>query len=121
MKSSAAFLAMLVAAAAAGEGWRAVYLGPNLPAVDIAASAATVQASVVALSVVHADGDSTIRELRETRSLLAGSALLVVGGTAAARIARSLGDTEIRVLQDLATLRELLRERRSALPAVAAD
>ena len=113
--------AMLVAAVAAGEGWKAVYLGPSLPAADIATAAAQVGASVVALSVVHTDGDATVRELRAARSLLPASALLVLGGMAAARLERSLGDKELRVLEDLLALRILLRERRTIGSAVAAD
>jgi len=113
--------AMLVAAAAAGEGWSSVYLGPNLPAMDIAAAAEQVGASVVALSIVYVDSDATVQEIRETASRLPGSTLLVIGGTAAARLERSLDTTRIRVLPDLAAFRALLRERGAAATTVAAD
>lgn len=113
--------AMLVAAAAAGEGWSPIYLGPNLPAMDIAAAAEQVGASVVALSIVYVDSDATIQEIRETASRLPGSTLLVIGGTAAARLERALDTTRIRVLPDLAAFRALLRERAAAATTDEAD
>ena len=112
---------MLVAAAAASEAWRVLYLGANLPAGDIAAAATQVQASVVALSVVYVDGEVALRELRETASGLPAETLMVIGGTVAARLERSLGDSQIRVLGDLDALRATLRERRARQPGIAAD
>jgi methylmalonyl-CoA mutase cobalamin-binding subunit len=87
-----------------------VYLGANLPAADIVAAATQVGATAVALSVVYADGDATLRELRRTAEGLPGGVTLLVGGMAAGRLERSLGDEKIRVLGDLASLRETLRE-----------
>ena len=113
--------AMLVAAAAASEAWHVLYLGANLPAGDIVAAATQVQASVVALSAVYVDGEVALRELRETVSGLPVETLMVIGGTAAARLERSLGDTRIRVLRDLDALRATLRERRAGQTGIAAD
>ena len=112
--------AMLAVAAAAGEGWRPVYLGPDLPADDIAAAAEQIGARAVALSLVHGDGQATLRQLEEIARLLPESTTLIAGGVAAVRLERSLADTRILVLRDLESLRSVLRERGSALP-VAAD
>ena len=46
------FGALVVAAAAAADGWRVTYLGTELPAEDIAEVAARMRARAVALSVV---------------------------------------------------------------------
>jgi MerR family transcriptional regulator, light-induced transcriptional regulator len=113
--------AMLVAAAAASEAWRVLYLGANLPAGDIAAAATQAQASVVALSVVYVDGEVALRELQETANGLPAETLMIIGGTAAARLERSLGDSRIRVLADLDALRATLRERRTRQTGIAAD
>ena len=113
--------AMLVAAAAAGEGWRVLYLGANLPLGDIVAAAKQVRASAVALSLVYADGEQALRELRETANGLPVEIPIFVGGMAAVRLGRSLGDPRIRVLGDLDALRLALRERRSGESRVAAD
>jgi MerR family transcriptional regulator, light-induced transcriptional regulator len=113
--------AMLVAAAAASEGWRVVYLGPNLPATDIVAAASQVGANAVALSVVYSDSDHTVRELRMTAGSLPPGVIMLIGGMAAMRLERALTDTGIRVLRDLDALRSLLRGYRAGQPRVAAD
>lgn len=113
--------AMLVAVAASAEGWRTEYLGPNLPAVDIVAAAVQVRARVVALSVVCGDGDAPLRELREIAVALPAGTTFVIGGMAAVRLERSLGDTRVRVVKDLSAFRDLLRERNGQSPSVAAD
>jgi methylmalonyl-CoA mutase cobalamin-binding subunit len=113
--------AMLVAAAASGEGWSVLYLGPNLPAVDIVAAAAQVGASAVALSFVYSDSDNTVRDLRTIASTLPAGVLLLVGGTAAVRLERVLADIDLRIVRDLDTMRMLLRDRRDARPPMAAD
>ena len=112
--------AMLVVAAAAGEAWRPIYLGPDLPAGDIASAAKQIGARAVALSLVHGDGKATVRQLEEIARLLPESTTLIVGGVAAVRLERLLADTRILVLHDLESLRAVLRERRP-VATVAAD
>lgn len=102
--------AMLVAAVAAGEGWNVWYLGANLPAADIVAAASQVGARVVALSVVYADGETMVRELRTTAGKLRSGMSMLIGGTAAVRLERALDDTGIRVIGDLEGLRRALRD-----------
>ena len=113
--------AMLVAAAAAGEGWRVLYLGANLPAGDIISAATQVRATAVALSLVYADSELALRELREIANGLPADTLIFVGGMAAARLERSLGDSRIRVLTDINGLRLALRELRVDRSAAAAE
>ena len=96
--------AALVAAAAANKGWRVTYLGPSLPAEEIASAALQSHARAVALSVVHpADDPQLPEELRRLQRLLPESTTLIVGGAAVdsyektlqqigARVCRSLGD-----------------------------
>ncbi len=74
--------ALLAAVSAAAEGWRSVYLGPDLPASEIATAATRVGAGVVALSVVDpAKGHDLAREILRIRELLPRSIRLIVGGT----------------------------------------
>jgi len=113
--------AMLAAAAAAGEGWRVVYLGPNLPAADIVGAASQVGAAAIALSVVFADGESTVRELRTIVATLPPGTVMMIGGPAAIRLERLIADTDIRVVRDLDSLRAFLRDRRAQQADVAAD
>jgi DNA-binding transcriptional MerR regulator/methylmalonyl-CoA mutase cobalamin-binding subunit len=113
--------AMLVAAAAASEGWNVLYLGPNLPAVDIVAAASQVGASAVALSIVYSESESTVRDLRTIASTLPPGVLFLVGGMAAVRLERALADIDLRIVRDLDTMRVLLRDRREARSTIAAD
>jgi MerR family transcriptional regulator, light-induced transcriptional regulator len=104
--------ALVVAAAAAEEGWRVVYLGADLRAADVVAATAQVGAELVALSVVYVSGDSATRELSETARALPHGTSVIVGGAAALRLGRdALGD-KVQILDDIPALRRLLRARR---------
>jgi len=73
--------ALLAAVSAAAEGWRAVYLGPDLPASEIATAATRVGARVVAVSVVDpTKADLMAEEVHRIRQVLPGSIRLIVGG-----------------------------------------
>jgi DNA-binding transcriptional MerR regulator len=74
------FGAMMAAVVAARDGWRVYYLGPNLPATEIAASARRVGASAVALSLVHPENAISVGEaIVELAKMLDGKRLLVGG------------------------------------------
>jgi len=116
--------ALVVAAAAAEEGWRVVYLGADLPGADVAAATAQVGADLVALSVVYANGDETARYLTETAQALRNGARVIIGGTAALQIGRDRLGEKVQVLADIPALRRLLRARRqsrSVLPMNGAE
>jgi methanogenic corrinoid protein MtbC1 len=75
--------ALVVAAAAASEGWRATYLGPNLPAEEIAGAAEQNEAKAVALSIIYpADDPRQGYELEKLRRYLRDGVVLFVGGRA---------------------------------------
>lgn len=108
--------AMAVAAAAHGEGWRVVYLGPNLPAGDIVNAAQQVGAQVVALSVVYANGangELAAREIAETARAVRGEIDVVIGGSAARRIESTAAEAGVRVLDGIDSLRHVLRSARA--------
>jgi methanogenic corrinoid protein MtbC1 len=76
--------AMLAGIAAAEERWRVAYIGPDLPAEDIAIGAKLTEASVVALSVVYVrDKDALRKEIRKIRAALPRGVMLVAGGSGA--------------------------------------
>jgi len=73
--------AMLAAATASQHGWRVTYLGPDLPADDIALAARQARADVVALSILYPQDDPRLPdELRRLRRGLAPSVAIVAGG-----------------------------------------
>jgi DNA-binding transcriptional MerR regulator/methylmalonyl-CoA mutase cobalamin-binding subunit len=101
---------VLAAAAAAAEGWRVTYLGPNLSADEIAAAARAAAARVVGVSVVYlGERDRVLAELRTLRSRLPASVPLVAGGEGAVALSPELRNAGIQVVADLSELRAVLR------------
>jgi methanogenic corrinoid protein MtbC1 len=77
--------ALLAAAAAASAGWHPVFIGPDLPAAEIANAAATLEADAVALSIaMPGDAPATAEEVRTLRRYLPETVPLVLGGGGAA-------------------------------------
>lgn len=111
--------AMLAAAAAAGEGWRVIYLGPNLPADEIAAAARDTGAQLVALSVIHPARDPHVAaQLQQLALALGPDVPLAVGGAAAQSYEPQLARlANARLLADLDAFRAFLRVRARAAPA----
>lgn len=76
--------ALMVTTVAANLGWRSLYLGPSLPAHEIAGAAQRNGAVAVALSIVYPEDDPNLAgELTELARLLAPGTRLLVGGRAA--------------------------------------
>lgn len=92
-------LGALMAAAAADEaGWNAFYLGPNMPAEEIAAAVRELGASAVALSVIYQDGEQHVtEELRKIRSYVDDDVAVFVGGRASSNLERLISDLDIFV------------------------
>jgi len=102
--------ALLVAAAAAVEGWAVTYLGANLPAEDIADAVRTTGASVLALSIVYPSGDRALaHELRTLGAQLPRATVLLVGGAAAGGYASVFDEIGAETLRDLESFRTRLR------------
>lgn len=102
--------ALLVAAGASLEGWQVTYLGSDLPIGEIAAAAVETDARAVALSMGYVtDRQYTLQQLRALRAQLPADVGLLLGGAAGSRLAPDLVGSGIRVLEDLAALRTVLR------------
>lgn len=105
--------ALMVAAVASGEGWRATYLGPDLPPEEIAAAARDKGARVVALSLVYPPDDPRLGDdLRRLRRLLPPSISLIVGGRASRAYAGILDEIGAVQVHDLPGLRRELERLR---------
>lgn len=104
--------AVMVAAAASDLGWRVIYLGPSLPAADIAAAASQHEARAVALSIVYPEDDPHLpAELENLRKYLPAETRIIAGGRAAAAYAGALSRIE-------ATRATQLKDLYSALDAL---
>jgi methylmalonyl-CoA mutase cobalamin-binding subunit len=94
--------ALMASASAADVGWDPLFLGPNLPAEEIAAAAHTKGARAVAISLTYPHDDAAIHEeLRKMRRLLDEDIQLVVGGDAAPDYEETLRETGALLVDDL--------------------
>jgi DNA-binding transcriptional MerR regulator/methylmalonyl-CoA mutase cobalamin-binding subunit len=109
--------ALLAATAAAAEGWRVTYLGPDLPAGEIATAAVAAGARVVGVSIVHlAEPERVLAELQTVRARLPASVPLLAGGAGAVALAPELDGSGIHVVGDLSELRIALRRNGTGWP-----
>jgi MerR family transcriptional regulator, light-induced transcriptional regulator len=107
--------AMLTGVVAAEEGWRVEYLGPDLPAADIARAVMATGARAVALSVVKRTSEQLLfRELRQLREQIPGTVAILVGGRASDEHGEELARSGMIWLQELGAMRAELRNLNSA-------
>jgi MerR family transcriptional regulator, light-induced transcriptional regulator len=111
--------AMLASVVSAGEGWRVTYLGPDLPARDIATAAEVTRASVVLLSVVGGmDEGVLLPQVADLREALPEEILVLVGGRGAEAHGEALAAAGATWLPSLDGLSSMLRTLASTVPAV---
>jgi DNA-binding transcriptional MerR regulator len=105
--------ALMAGMVAALEGWRAVFLGADLPAIEIANAASATGARAVGVSIIHVtDRPGIAREMTALRANLPEHVRLFIGGAGAAAIERDIGRgvPATIVCRDLDTLRAALRD-----------
>ncbi len=108
---------LLVAATARTEGWRTVYLGPNLPAEEIAGAVAKRNAAAVALSITFPPDDPQLpQELRRLGRLLGDETQILVGGRSAGGYKSVLDEIDAVHMEHLGHLREQLQTLRLQPP-----
>ena len=110
--------ALLAATTAAAAGWKVTYLGPNLPAAEIAGAVQKNGARAVALSIIHpADDPHLGTELLQLRHFLADDVALLVGGRAAPGYRHYLDQMGAYYLANLEDLRLYLKSTGGAADA----
>lgn len=101
--------AMLALAAVREAGWNTLYLGPDLPAEEIAGAALKQDARGVLLSLVYPAADpATADQLRRLRSLVGIDLPILVGGQASGSYAGVLDEIDAVRVEDEAELLEML-------------
>jgi methanogenic corrinoid protein MtbC1 len=94
--------ALLAASAAEEYGWNVYYLGPDLPAEEVAAAVRQLQPRAVALSVVYQNGNLQLQEeLRKLRRYVDPAIDIIVGGRAVAALQPFLEEIGIKCVEDL--------------------
>ena len=105
--------ALLAGAAAGNLGWHVTYLGPSLPAPEIAGAASQSHARAVALSLVYPEDDPKLEgELIRLRELLPSGLPLLVGGRAATSYLTALSKIGALQIHDLDHLCSVLGDLR---------
>ena len=106
--------ALLATVVATSEGWNSTFLGPNLPAEEIAGAAAQKDSKAVLLSIIYPGDDPHLGgELVKLRRLLDDDIALIAGGRAAPHYQRFLDRAGAVTLANLSDLRDSLNSLRS--------
>ena len=102
--------ALIAGASAAAEGWKVTYLGPNLPAEEIAAVAKSTDAKLVCLSIVYPAADPVvIIELEKLGQYLAGEIPVIAGGRVALSYKETLNKINAGIITNTSDLRKQLQ------------
>ena len=97
--------ALMAAVTAVAIGWRIAYLGPNLPAEDIAAVAKQGNAKAIALSVLYPPDDPRVEiELKELRRSVGEELAIIIGGRSAANYRAAIDSVGAEIADDLRDL-----------------
>jgi methanogenic corrinoid protein MtbC1 len=97
--------ALMAAVTAAAAGWRVAYLGPNMPAEEIASAVVARRAKAVALSLVFPEDDPKLPdEIRRLRGLLANDVVLLIGGPCVRAYERVIREAGATLVPDMTTL-----------------
>ncbi|OOZ36912.1 MerR family transcriptional regulator [Solemya velesiana gill symbiont] len=101
--------ALMAAIIAESEGWNAIYLGPNLPAVEIAAIAIQSNASAVGLSLQCISDEALLSdELRQIKMILPEEMPVIVGGAAVDHYRSMISEFTENIPNDLEEFRVIL-------------
>ncbi|HMB68871.1 MAG TPA: MerR family transcriptional regulator [bacterium] len=107
--------ALLAATAAEEVGWKAIYVGADLPAAEIAAAMLASNSLALGLSLVGTGADAAIHEeLRTVRSLIGPEPAIFAGGDAAATYGPTLRAIDARIAETLGEFQELLDTLRTS-------
>lgn len=106
--------ALIAGSIAATEGWRIIFLGPNLPAEEIAGAINRTGARVVILSIVYPGDDIKLNEeLLTLKRFLEKGILILAGGNAAGSYLNTLRSIDAEYLKDIGEFKSRLKSLRN--------
>jgi len=110
------FGATIAALAATSEGWRGIYLGPNLPAEEIAFAASQNRAKAIALSLVYPSDDPWLgKEIIKLRRLAGDDIIILAGGRTVENYRAAMKEIHAVIVKNMSEFREALRDARDRL------
>ncbi|MBM3226540.1 MAG: cobalamin B12-binding domain-containing protein, partial [Candidatus Tectomicrobia bacterium] len=96
------------------DGWRVTYLGPNLPAEDIAAAVGQIHVRAVGLSIMYPPDDPHVpQELARLRRYLGADVTVFVGGRGSASYLEILASLSVVCPRDAQEFRRHLAALRT--------
>ncbi len=102
--------AMLVASLAEEYGWDVIYLGPDLPAEEIAAAVRQIKPKAIAMSIVYRNGDLQVQdEFRKLSEYLKNEVPIFVGGRAVEHLKPFFDELGINIVAELSDLPDQLQ------------
>jgi MerR family transcriptional regulator, light-induced transcriptional regulator len=105
--------ALMASIVAATEGWRDLYLGPNIPMEEIANAARMTNAKAVGLSIVYpSDNAALVSDFEALKRYLNNGTAILVGGAGSKPFRGALEDLGAVWLPDLHALRQTLESLR---------
>lgn len=106
--------ALIAACVASFEGWAVVYLGPNLPAEEIASSAIKINARVISLSIVYPlDDERLVEQLKRLKLLIPDDVRILIGGRGSTNYSKVIEEIKAEHIKDTSELREKLSHKRN--------
>ncbi|MGJ8673591.1 MerR family transcriptional regulator [Rubritalea sp.] len=107
-------VAVISASQARKLGWHVIYLGPSLPAEEIAGAAEKIGARAIILSIVYPLDDSQInKQLHKLRSQLDSDIPIIVGGPRSTLYTPTLQELNIKQLSNFSELSPELNKLRN--------
>lgn len=108
------FGALMASITAEANGWRTVYLGPNMPAEDIAAAVEQHKPDALALSIVYPPDDPRLPiELRNLARLISKDLPVIIGGRSSEAYDEVIREIEAVRIANLGDLRQQLNMLRA--------
>jgi DNA-binding transcriptional MerR regulator/methylmalonyl-CoA mutase cobalamin-binding subunit len=98
--------ALMVAMLAAMHGWNVLYLGPNLPAEEIAFAVTHVKAELLMLSITNLKPRDSEREIAAVEEAIPSDVRILIGG----RAAKALPQSRAEIAQDIAIAEAALNQ-----------
>ncbi|MFZ1291125.1 MAG: MerR family transcriptional regulator [Melioribacteraceae bacterium] len=106
--------ALMIAVIASADGWNVTYMGPDLPAEEIAAAIDRLRPKIVALSIVYPNDDFTLdREMAKLKRLLNNGTKIIAGGRSAKSYGKTLEYLNAKVLDNIDDFRKELEKVRN--------
>lgn len=109
--------ALIAGSIASGEGWKVIYLGPNLPSEEIAGAVIKTKVRVVLLSIVYPGDDIRLNEeLENLRQFINNDVMILAGGNAARYYSKTLEDIRAEYFDNFYQFKNRLKELRHLTP-----